>query len=628
MRGESLILRDIDLLRTVSLLHDIGKPLSWALGRPWSEHIYYTYDIVKEHLGENYAKIAMRHHSGMAYPKKYHPKSVEEKILWLADNLSSGADRREVPERGSLIPLPPFRLTHPLSSGDIEVARFNLEELLLSSQKIVGAIENAAKGLEKSPREGYLKVFNALENSNLSSIPADTRPPINDVSLWHHSKLTAAFATCIVVDGGWKGDDPSNYKFTMLSGDGDRISDYIMESKRIPDLNARSDKVRSATLKSAEKVVELVGPECLLFAGGGSLLALCPVTVVEEISKEVSEAFEEAMEGEASFTVSIVKESGNRMQRFFGEVWRKASRSLRISKLEKPVLIPTPLDSDVILCEVCHKRVATHKDELRYEVLCDICWSLRESGEGIWIESITKETNRIAVIKFDGDDVSRVLDGSSLKNVGKEVTPSRLSTLSSLINETCENKLRKIIESHKGRIIFAGGDDILALLPGEEAMDTAIELSYVFREAMNKRCTISAGIAIIQKRLPIYVGLERAHELISIAKTRTGKNAVAYTIVGGLGRVERQSERAISWEELDQILGIIGFFKQSEISQSQIRRIAKASIYSPDEAELLIKYLMGRKVISWEKGEELLSYLESGLLSEAFKLYNLFKAGL
>jgi len=621
-------------LKTAALLHDIGKPISWSSGRPWSQHIYDTYDIVKGCLGEDLAGFAMRHHTGSAYPVKYRPKSAEERIIWLADNLSSGADRREMPETGTARPRPPFRLTHPLSRGDRDVVHMDVEDLRLRSQRITDALKKAAVGFKEDPGEGYLRIFKALERSDLKSLPADTRPPINDVSLWYHSKLTAAFTTCIAMDGGWRGDDLSKYTFTLMSGDGDRISAYIRESKRLPDLNARSERVKKATLRAAGKLADLVGPECLLFAGGGSLLALIPHAEADKVKRKVGEAFETAMDGDASFTVSLVEDSGSHIQNMFGEVWAKAGRGLRISKLEKPVSIAEPLEADAPLCDVCHRRRATHTDPQRVlsidaaprpEALCDRCWKLRESGRGAWVEDLAKETNYIAVIKADGDNMSQVLDGTRLKELGKNVTPSRLSTLSSLINDTCEYRLRKIVESREGEVIFAGGDDLLAILPGERALDAAMELSYAFREAMNNRCTMSAGIAIIHKRLPIYLGLEQAHTLISKAKEKPKKSGVAYAIVGGLGRVTRRSDRILSWENLDKVLGIIDFFKRSGLPSSQIRRIAKASTEDRG-VELWVKYLMGKETIPWDKGEELLS-LESGLLTDAFKLYNLFKVG-
>jgi len=493
---------DLDVLRTCALLHDIGKLACWASGKPWSDHIYYTHQWVSELLGDDYAEIAMRHHTGAGYLEKYHPKSEEERLIWLADNLSSGADRRERPLEGTTRPGPPFKLTHPLSNPDkaLTLHKHGYDELNHISEKLFHDLEKAVKGSHSDPPGIYKTVYETLEDSELRKVPADTRPPINDVSLWHHMKLTAAFTTCMQVDGGWMGDAPKDYRFALISGDGDKVSSYILEAKRLPDLNARSERVRIATVEAAEKVKSIVGPECLIFAGGGSILALSPRKLASRVKEEVAVAFYEATGGDLTMTVNVLEEPGDSFQSHFGKVWRKAAKGIRIAKLNTPVEIPEPLEADVNVCDVCGKKLATHFDPMktlainaspRPEALCDRCWELRESGRGVWIEDLTAETNYVAVLKADGDDMGLVLDGSRLRELGKAVTPSRLSMLSDLINRTCEGELRLAVQSRGGVVVFAGGDDILAILPGERAPDAAIDMAERFMKAMNGKCTLS-----------------------------------------------------------------------------------------------------------------------------------------
>ncbi|MGQ9680336.1 MAG: type III-B CRISPR-associated protein Cas10/Cmr2 [Candidatus Bathyarchaeia archaeon] len=624
---------DLDSLRTCALLHDIGKPACWALGALWSEHVMYTHSIVSGALGDSFGWTAMRHHTGQGYPEKYHPRNIEERIIWLADKLSSGIDRRGRSEAGSGRPHPPIVLAHPLSKGEVPISELNADQLKSISQRVVEDLRKSAHRFSEDKKSGYLRIYKTVENSNLDSIPADTRSPINDVSLWHHSKLTVAFATCILLDGGWKGEETSNYEFTLLSGDGDKISSYILESVRIPDLNARSEKVKRATKEAAARVEEIVGPECVIFAGGGSLLSLCPNSLVEEVKEEVSEAFETAMEGAASFTVSYVRDSGDKFQSRFGEVWGKAVKGLRIEKLKKPLKISDPINPEAGLCDVCHTRPAAYQDlekmlpidaSPRPEALCERCWRLREEGKGVWIEDLSKKTNYIAIVKADGDNMGRIFDGSIFKKFEKGVSPSRLSVVSNLLNKVCEDRLTKIIGKFDGKIIFAGGDDLLALVPGEWAFNAAAELADKFGESMNFECTISAGVAVLHSRLPIYAGLEKAYELIKVAKGRPGKNGVAFAI----GSIERRldaAEAGRGWDELNRILNIVDFFKKSGIPTSQVRRIAVASRKDPDLARIYVKYLIGRKVIDWDIGIKFLENLESGLLRDAFNIHNMLR---
>jgi len=239
-------MNDLFFLKTCALLHDIGKPLCWADKRPWSEHIYYTERILRESLGLNFAVSAMHHHTGVNYPAEYHPKTDLEEAIALADNISSGADRPEEVERATPGAI---KLAHVLSKNrakNLDVAW--LKEL---SEQVQDGLKQFASVFASDPKKGYFMIFDYLEKSNLKMVPADTREPVNDVSLWDHLKLTAAFASCIWIDceGKIKTRNPEKYEFALISGDANRIKDYIGTSSRLPDLVSRSEKVRKATKK-------------------------------------------------------------------------------------------------------------------------------------------------------------------------------------------------------------------------------------------------------------------------------------------------------------------------------------------------------------------------------------------
>jgi hypothetical protein len=108
------------------------------------------------------------------------------------------------------------------------------------------------------------------------------------------------------------------------------------------------------------------------------------------------------------------------------------------------------------------------------------------------------------------------------------------------------------------------------------------------------------------------------------------KNRVAFTIIGGTGVTLDELEKRVTsreWNELDEILSMIGFMSSSKAASSKIREIARIAKDPKrvEEAEIFIKHLMGKRVIDWKEGEKFLSYLKSGLLYEAFLLYNAFK---
>jgi IS5 family transposase len=51
---------------------------------------------------------------------------------------------------------------------------------------------------------------------------------------------------------------------------------------RLPDLNARSELIKQATDRARIFLKDFLGPECILFAAGGSILAIAPTTMVKK----------------------------------------------------------------------------------------------------------------------------------------------------------------------------------------------------------------------------------------------------------------------------------------------------------------------------------------------------------
>ncbi|MGB9672030.1 MAG: Cas10/Cmr2 second palm domain-containing protein, partial [Candidatus Norongarragalinales archaeon] len=510
------------------------------------------------------------------------------------------------------------------------------------SRVLLNKLENISKETQGNLKETYFKIFEVLADSDLKFVPADTRDPINDVSLWNHMKLTAAFSTCIFLGGGYKGDKLGNYKFALLSGDADRISSFINESLRLPDLNARSSLINEATFNAYKALKDILGPECVLFVSSGSFLALSPVDLAERALGGAKKNFEETTGGQVSITVSYVVADGEDFQSDFGGIWEGAQRQIRLEKSSRLLVPSVTVDEGVETCDVCRKRQWTFEDPERVlsidasprsERLCSVCWSLRSKGKGVWLNDLRGKSNFVACIRGDGDNIGKVLAGKVFKTVGKACTPSRVSTLSDIIHGSCETGFRNILEKMGGNCVFAGGDDLLAFVPAEFALKVSKDFASSFGKALADKCTMSAGIAILNYRLPVYVGVESAGRLLSKAKD-AGKNKVAYTVIGGSGVTSSELEKvkARSWNELDMILDIVDFMRRSGFASSQLRRVAEvaASSHVSDEglvkAEALIKYLMGRDLIDWQLGEKMLSYLETGLLVEAFIIYNLFRS--
>jgi CRISPR/Cas system-associated protein Cas10 (large subunit of type III CRISPR-Cas system) len=624
----------LNLVRTAALLHDIGKPACWARNGYWEEHVQYTYNILKGVLGEDVACAAMRHHAGESFDKKYLPRSEEEKIISLADRISSGLDIKKEGGVVRMKAVPPFKLTHPLSQGDaVRFKPYGYKDMDSISTTLLERLKVASRGYTKDPDGAFNRIFVSLRDSVMNEIPWDICDRDNDVSLWQHSRLTAAIASCIVQQGGIGEDGSCSFK--LLSGDADKVSSYVLQSTRLPDLNARSARVKDATEAAKDAVEEVLGVECVLYAAGGSLLALAPPVLYERAKAEAVKVFEREAGGGLSFTVTGVDASEKELPAF-GDLWERADANLRRIKLEKTPPIPAAVELKQKPCDVCRVEDGIHEDKTyvlnidvapRRERLCERCWKLREAGQGTWINKIFDTRNLIAVLKADGDRIGSLFSGSRFKEWDKDVTPSRLAEVSSMVYEVCEKQLGEIVRGHGGQIIYTGGDDILAVLPGNRALPAALELSRRFSKEMNGECTMSAGVVIMDAMMPIYAGLEESGNLLQKAKKTSEKNSVAFTFLTEFGGSEEV--QPMSWDTLRSIIKIVDYFQSAGIQKNQLRHLAQMAHRGKKDknylvkAEAWLKYQTGRGVFPLNRGEELLGHLASGRISDAFLLFNL-----
>jgi CRISPR-associated protein Cmr2 len=143
----------------------------------------------------------------------------------------------------------------------------------------------------------------------------------------------------------------------------------------------------------------------------------------------------------------------------------------------------------------------------------------------------------------------------------RTLAPSVHAAISEALGDFSLYTVPAIINRHRGRLIYAGGDDLCALLPASEALSAAREIaewynrSFIFipeategdelpqsltgtwscapgRLAVHlgrgKDISISAGLLLVHHKRPLTGALRRVHELLkNVAKERGGRNALA-----------------------------------------------------------------------------------------------------
>lgn len=83
----------------------------------------------------------------------------------------------------------------------------------------------------------------------------------------------------------------------------------------------------------------------------------------------------------------------------------------------------------------------------------------------------------------------------------------------------------KVVQAHNGHLVYAGGDDVLALLPVPKALACGKALADRFHAITG--CTLSAGIAIVHHLVPLQLSIERSRAAEREAKRTRNSYAMA-----------------------------------------------------------------------------------------------------
>ncbi|MBW2609539.1 MAG: type III-B CRISPR-associated protein Cas10/Cmr2 [Deltaproteobacteria bacterium] len=185
------------------------------------------------------------------------------------------------------------------------------------------------------------------------------------------------------------------------------------------------------------------------------------------------------------------------------------------------------------------------------------------------------------------------------------LTPSIHAAISESLGDFSIYGVDSIIRNNNGRLIYAGGDDICAVLPVDTVLKTAEEIqgyyNSFFRIISDKKnetisntwnaepgkmsaclgegdlISISAGILICHHKENLSQMIARAHHLLDEkAKTETGRNACAIELrkrSGGSRYFASKWEDNKTWESFHRIGDLISNKNKKEISASLVYRL-------------------------------------------------------
>lgn len=157
-----------------------------------------------------------------------------------------------------------------------------------------------------------------------------------------------------------------------------------------------------------------------------------------------------------------------------------------------------------------------------------------------------------AVLAFDGDKMGKWACGEKHRFEDTAKSPEdKTAAFSAALTTFALERVRSIVEKpgvHDGRLIYAGGDDVLALLPADTALACASALRAGFRKAdiLGDDGDASVGIAIAHVKAPLQDVVREARTAEQRAKHQLDRSAVAVTIFKRSGEI---SEWGCKWDD-------------------------------------------------------------------------------
>lgn len=376
----------------------------------------------------------------------------------------------------------------------------------------------------------------------------------------------------------------------LLSADTDRTQTFVFQSPRLPEIRGAStllDELNQQKLRAVLQEKNLPTglitddpPGCIVYCGGGSLLALVPEVLANDLVKAIEQLYPQET-GAATITAvyqpvtfaqvrgqavtpappaaSLSDSQQKRMQNqaaanTIQQIMRRQALALRLAKQAKKELPHFETIPYARLCQSCGRRPAVDiqtgipDEPERY--LCSVCaannkkgindksawnnrfeeWSGRH-GQPLKIEkardlaAIGQAANKyIGLIYADGNGIGRWLEETtSLAAYSRRSQKLAEATQTAVFTALKTHLVHTDGTADPFEIITIGGDDVILIVPANVALPVAHAICRQFGAGMAEAVSMSAGVVIAQEDNPIYFLTDLVHQLLKNAKKRTAQ---------------------------------------------------------------------------------------------------------
>ncbi|RLC92546.1 MAG: hypothetical protein DRI79_00260 [Chloroflexi bacterium] len=357
----------------------------------------------------------------------------------------------------------------------------------------------------------------------------------------------------------------------LFSADVDKVKEYVFESTRLPEIRGASmilDKLnlgwprsdyKQGDSRQPKNVREVFlqarlptryhkqdkNPDCIVYVGGGSLLALVPIALAEILKKEI-EALYARETCVATITCVWQPVAADDVQKCLDDLMARQSLLLRRAKEEKDPLPFFEAIPPARRCQSCGIRPAAEPSETRPELrwLCRPCkkkveQSKKHRGKNQWTQKFVSEllagrldcdpkaylngyeptaqtfdsvqsadnleeiaqasqdNKTIGFIYADGNGIGCLVEGSKtigdyrrksciLHRAMRQAVFTALGRHLHIAHDILREATGKHVDIHPFEIITIGGDDALLIVPGDRALDIALTLGRTFEAELSQ----------------------------------------------------------------------------------------------------------------------------------------------
>lgn len=401
-----------------SLLHDVGKLLyRYNDGR---SHSVSGYEFLKEQGIENKAILnQVKYHHGKQLSQALLPADDLSYVTYWADNVAAGADRRknDDSEAWGYDKYVPLSSIFNILNGNEQDYAYNLEMISDEGKanephesveayaeekyrQIIESIKSCLSAIELT--DAYVNSLLCILEATESFVPSSTdKSQLCDISLYDHSKITAAVAACIFEYMNENGiDDFQSYlfknadkayaekAFILMSMDISGIQDFIytVDSENVlKTLRAKSFYLEIMLEHIIDELFEKIGISRanLIYSGGGHAYLLLANTektknTIRNFKNELNSWFLRWFKTELYIAFGTTECSAddlmNKAEGSYSQLFRRVSESIsdekaaRYSAAELRALNSQTHEQYGRECRICGSL-----DNLNANNLCTMC---------------------------------------------------------------------------------------------------------------------------------------------------------------------------------------------------------------------------------------------------------------